>query len=98
MSEDSKGEWQDSLRLVAMAALALESIDIPKMLERIDHADTVAPFFDPTLYMKKVDAMHQDREMLKAALPLWRFGKKIAEARTASRVRPLPGGTDDDQD
>jgi hypothetical protein len=59
-----------------MAAKLLTYIDIPQMLADIERADTLGPLLDPTLWMNKSEAMNQDRELLKAALPLWKLAKK----------------------
>jgi hypothetical protein len=55
--------------------------DIPKLLADIERADAVGWAIDPTLYRDKVDAMNEDREVLKAALPLWHLAAEIQKRK-----------------
>lgn len=71
--------YQQAVIMVAMASRALAMHDLPKFLQDIEQADAVGPLFNPTLWMNKSRAMGEDREMIKAALPLWRIGKKFQE-------------------
>lgn len=78
-------DWKDSLMMLAGQARVVSYVDIPEMLRQIDHVDSVGAILDPTLYRAKVDAMHQDKELLEAALPLYRWAEKmkaIAEGKT----------------
>ena len=72
-------KYRSDLMLVATAMQAVGNIDIPKMLQAIEHCDTVAPFVDPTLYMQNRDKMMEDKELLEAALPLWKLHAKWKE-------------------
>lgn len=68
--------YQSDLRLVAVAAAAISRIDIPGHLQHIERAEAVGPLIDPTLYRDKAEAMEEDKSLLEAALPLWRFANK----------------------
>ena len=65
-------EYRDNLELILSAARLVSIVDVPKMLADIAHADTVGPFLDPTLWQANHHKMEEDRELLKAALPLWK--------------------------
>ncbi len=47
----------------------------------IIEAETIGPIANPTLWIKKSEAMNQDKEIVKAALPLKRLAAKIKEYR-----------------
>jgi NADH pyrophosphatase NudC (nudix superfamily) len=80
MGETTKAVYQNFLRTCAMCAqlLATQEQDIPDLLRSIDRADAIAPLMDPTLWMKKRDAMLMDKELLEAALPLVRWYAKYS--------------------
>jgi len=81
--------YQTAVQQTVLAAQLLAEHDIPGLLSAIDRAETVAPFTDPTLYMKKSKAMREDKEVLQAALPLYELGKKI-KAAAARKTWPTP--------
>jgi hypothetical protein len=57
----------------------LQQYDLPALLEAIEKADAFGCFIDPALWMNNRDKMNEDREILRAALPLWQMGKRLAE-------------------
>lgn len=69
--------YQASVVGVWLLAGALADHDIPQLIEAIDRADAIGPMVDPTLYRAKSGKMQEDRELLVAALPLWKLGKKL---------------------
>jgi hypothetical protein len=81
-------EYQAAVRIAALAAALLQEHDLPELLRAIDHSHAVGPILDPTLYREKAGAMELDRELLDAALPLWKLGRKragnLAAAKEAS--------------
>lgn len=77
-------EYRANLELVANAARIIVLVDVGDMLDRINRADTLGPMLDPTLWRDKQGAMHEDEEMLRAALPLWRWAKKVAETKAGT--------------
>ena len=85
MSDAQVVEYQSTLKLCAIAGASLLQFDIPKMLENIDRANSVGPILNPTLWMQKHEAMEQDAELLRAALPLWQHAKKMAERNQVVR-------------
>lgn len=65
--------WRAALATVCCANTLLRQFDIPGMLASIERADSVGPILDPTLWRENQEAMNEDRELLEAALPLYRF-------------------------
>ncbi len=72
-------EYRDSLLLIAHAARAIATVDVPDLLKRIEMAHSLGSVLDPTLYRQKVELMEQDRELLLAAVPLYRFVKAMKQ-------------------
>lgn len=77
MDADDEIQYRCAVLAVVMAAKALHMHDIPALLEDIERAETVAPFLDPTLFLKKGKAMREDKSMLEAALPLWKLAEEL---------------------
>lgn len=80
MSESSE-EYQAAVHAAALAVRLLAMHDIPKLLGAIERADATGPFFNPSLWMSKREAMMQDRELLRAAKPLHDLGKRLLEQK-----------------
>lgn len=77
MTDDEKiSEYRSVLYACRVAATVLSVHDIDAMLMAIVEADTLAPLLNPTLYREKAKAMHEDRELLEAARPLWCLAKR----------------------
>ena len=70
----TKEEYQHAVLSCVLAAKMLVVYDIPKLIEAIDRADAVGPILDPTLWREKHRAMDEDRQIIEAALPLWKVG------------------------
>lgn len=70
-------DYQSAMVSCILAAKDLIGHDLPDILAQIDKAETIGPFLDPTLYRQKAKAMEEDKQMLEAALPLWKMGKKL---------------------
>jgi hypothetical protein len=68
---------RSAIQAACVCARMLKQYDIPKLLLAIEHADALGPYLDPTLWIKKAKAMLEDKEMLEAALPLWRLAEKL---------------------
>ncbi len=82
MSRDAE-TYRAGVTMAAAAARLLAGVDVPGLLADIEHADAVGPLLDPTLYREKARAMGEDRELLRAALPLHQMGKKLEAAAGA---------------
>lgn len=72
-------EHQSAVCAAVVCARMLKQYDIPELLRAADRAEAVGPFLDPTLWQKKHKALAEDKEMLEAALPLWRLAKHLEE-------------------
>lgn len=82
-------QYQQSLITVATTARLLVDVDVPDLLRRIERAHSFGCMVDPTLYREKVEAMDQDKEMLEAALPLWRWAQAMKDRALAQAERAL---------
>jgi hypothetical protein len=77
-SEDKLAEYREAVLACHMAARLLAVHDIPKLLEAINHADAVGAILDPTLFRSKAQAMHEERDILRAALALRKFAPEVS--------------------
>jgi hypothetical protein len=62
--------YQAAVLACAAARELLRLHDLPALLRAIDHADEAGPIADPTLYRERAGAMHEDRDLMRAALEL----------------------------
>lgn len=72
-------EYRAAVRACVITVALLKQHDLPALLKAIDTADAVGPFLDPTLWRDKHEKMTEDRELLEAALPLWRMAEKLQQ-------------------
>lgn len=79
-------EYQLAVRSCALMAGLLLMHDLPGLIKAIESADAIGPLIDPTLWRAKGSAMLEDKELLEAALPLWRY----ARARKADAMKAAP--------
>ncbi len=85
MTDEAKiAEYRAAIQAAVVASKMLVIHDVPDLLEAIERAHAVGPMLDPTLYRDKAKAMDEDKEILEAALPLWRLGRKL-QARIEGR-------------
>lgn len=68
--------YQQAVTCCHVAGQMMAQYDFDFLLEAINRAETVTPITDPNLYREKIDAMKRDKEILKAARPLWLLFKK----------------------
>ena len=69
--------YREAVVTCALAAKMLLGHDLRGILSAIDRCDALAPITDPTLYLKNSKAMHEDEEIIRAALPLLAIGEKM---------------------
>lgn len=81
-----------AMLLVLAAARLLAHLDLDERLRDIARADSIAQIVAPTLYRNRSREMHEDKEILEAALPLWRLARKLL----AEEPRPLSAPTSSD--
>ncbi len=77
-------EHRATVHACLTAARLISAYDLRGALDAIARADTVGPILDPTLYKAKAEAMHQDAEILRAALPLWKLALEMQAAIEAN--------------
>ena len=77
--------YQQAVMCCHVAGQMLARFDLDFLLTAINRAEAVAPLTDPTLYREKSEAMNRDKEILKAARPLWLLFKKH-EAKNGPRT------------
>lgn len=80
-------EYQATVKHVALMAQLLAGLDIPAILAAIDRAGAIGPILDPTLYREKNQAMEEDAELLRAAIPLRTFGKRFATTKESANAK-----------
>ncbi len=78
MDED---DYTRAITMCYLAARALKDLDLPRVIEAMNKADTIGPFLDPALWMAKRTDMRDNRNVIEAALPLWRLAQKLKEER-----------------
>lgn len=79
MSDPRELRHRQQLIMVATSASILADLDIPGMIADIARAEALGPLLDAKAWKDRHAQMEQDKEMLTAALPLWRFGQKLKE-------------------
>jgi hypothetical protein len=75
-------DYQAAVVGCALVARILQQWNLGDVLEAIERVDIIGPLVDPTLWAKKIKAMAEDRELLKAAFPLWKLGKQMGEKQS----------------
>lgn len=74
-------EYQEAILTCILAGKVMMALPLPDVLNAMSRAETLGPILDPTLYREKSDDMAADRELVEAALPLWRLARKRAGDR-----------------
>lgn len=77
--------YRDAVLAAYFSANRLAAHDIHKLLADIERAESIGPIVDPTFFREKMKAMEEDKAVLRAAIPLWNIGKKLAAEREARR-------------
>lgn len=63
-------EYRTALPMLWTAAQAISTLPLDKMLDAINHAESIGSLLDPTAYIRNADKMHQDKMIIEAAIPL----------------------------
>lgn len=74
-------EYRGELIKAYLLARCLVTLPLKQMAEAIQHADAVVPLLDPTLWIRKEKAMHEDEQVNQALL-------KAKEALVELGVKP----------
>lgn len=96
MDDMTIADWREDLRTCGLAAMFLERVNIPDMLAKIEKADAFGGMIDPTLYREKHAAMMEDKELLEAALPLWKYAQRVRESVNQKRLEGREGEKETD--
>lgn len=75
--------YQDALFTCVICAKMLAEHDLAELIAAIGTADAIAPLIDPTLWLRKRDAMNEDLEVFRAAQALRAIGVKLKELERA---------------
>lgn len=68
MSDERIQRYREARLACEAAKTILEEYDFAELINAIGHADSVGPILDPTLWMQKSTAMHEDQKVFAAAL------------------------------
>jgi hypothetical protein len=85
-------EYQQALFTVATAGRLIVEADVPELLRKIEHCEAFGGFVDPTLYRDKIKDVQHDKDMLEAALPLWRWARKVQASAQAAQAQARGAG------
>lgn len=77
----TQDDYAAAIMSCVMAARLLSLHDLPGILAAIERTEALGPLLDPTLYRDRSRAMWDDKEMLEAAMPLWRLAERLKEKR-----------------
>jgi len=70
--------WQ----ALIMVGRPLMAIDLPKAITKAKAALEMAPYLDPTWWMRKADTAEENIALMEAALPLWNHLKEMKQKKT----------------
>jgi hypothetical protein len=79
-------EYQMTQDQIIIAAPMVEGLDIKGFLEAINKAETLAPFMDPTLFMKASKKLGQIKRIAQGALHFQKAIREVAEEREGARA------------
>ncbi len=82
MSADAES-YRAKLVVCVSAAQILADLDLEKLIEDGQRALEIGCLLNPSAWIEKHEALEQDIEVMRAALPLAKLGKRIAAARGA---------------
>ena len=71
-----RDEYELIQNQIMLLGSAVKDLDLDDFIAEIDHADTVGPFIDPTMWIKGHDTMYQIRQL---AVALKGFQKVVEE-------------------
>ena len=83
-ADEHAESYRENIKRLAMIAALLREVPVPELLVAIERADATGPVLDPTLWIKASPEMHRHRDLLRAALPLWRLAKDYAPPEPVS--------------
>lgn len=84
-------EYKDGLQHAGLCFRLMETINVPAMINAINHAEAVGPIFHPSLFIEKETKMEEDKKILEALLPLWELFHKVKLESSPKAVNVTPG-------
>lgn len=72
-------EYRSALHILIGQARVISMLPLDEILNAHSRMESFASILDPTLYRNKSQAASEDRELIHAAMPLWRYAKKMME-------------------
>lgn len=76
-----------AIEAAMIAARMMLNIDVPGTLGELEKFDAFAPIFEPSMWIKTRKAAAEKRELLEAALPLWRWVQEQKKKRIEQEGR-----------
>ena len=84
----SSVEYQVALSAIFQAARLMAGFDLPSIVEQIGRCEAIGPIMAPSLWIQNGGKMAEDKEMIEAALPLWRWLQKIEQPHGQEPSKP----------
>jgi hypothetical protein len=86
----SSAEYRAAVVGCAFIAKMLTQYDLQAIIEAINHSDAFGCFIDPTLWINNRDKMQEDKQIIEAAMPLWKMGMKMKTMAEETRDADSP--------
>lgn len=86
----TQAEYRSLFAAIGVTGQLLLQFDLEQLLRDMERAEAFGCFADPTLWIDKIGKMREDREVVEAALPLWRMAKKLKERAAADATAAPP--------
>lgn len=74
-------KYREAMYAILTAMRILAPHDLNDILNAIVRAETIGPMIDPTLWINKSQAMSEDKEVIKSALPLWKMARTLMDMK-----------------
>lgn len=78
---NDEATYRSALNAIGIAATMIRQFDLPSLIQSMERADSLGCLIDPTLYMQGADKLREQRKLVEAAMPLWRFAEPTDPAR-----------------
>lgn len=81
-------EYELTQNQIMLLGSAVKDLDLDDFIAEIDHADTVGPFIDPTMWIKGHESMYQIRKLAVALKGFQKVVKEIIQEQYPGGSRP----------
>jgi hypothetical protein len=72
-------DYRSAIATIILCGQMLNQFDLAKLIDAINRAESTGPILNPTLWIQKSQAMAQDKQLIEAALPLWKLIKDLTK-------------------